>query len=165
MPLRNKIHEKIISPAQISSLVSEWKSKGITMVFTNGCFDILHRGHIELLMQASSFGNKLIIGLNSDQSVRKLKGEGRPYNDEQSRALVLASLIFVDAVVLFDEDTPYNLIASIVPEILVKGGDYKENEVAGADIVKGNGGKVIIVDLLKGYSTTMLGKKIREGNS
>jgi len=165
MPLRNKIHDKIISPAQISEQVSEWKSKGNTIVFTNGCFDILHRGHIELLMQASSFGDKLIVGLNSDQSVRKLKGEERPYNDQQSRALVLASLMFVDAVVLFDEDTPYNLIASIIPEILVKGGDYKENEIAGADIVKENGGKVIIVDLLKGYSTTLLGKRIREENS
>jgi len=116
-------------------------------------------------MQAASLGNRLIIGLNTDHSVRKLKGKGRPYNDEGSRALVLASLLFVDAVVLFNEDTPYQLIDSIVPQILVKGGDYREDEVVGAEIIKSNGGKVIIVDLLKGYSTTLLGKKIREGNS
>jgi D-glycero-beta-D-manno-heptose 1-phosphate adenylyltransferase len=159
-----KVKDKIISATHISGLVSEWRAKGKIIVFTNGCFDILHRGHIELLMQASSFGDKLIIGLNTDNSVRKLKGEGRPYNNEQSRVLVLASLLFVDAVVLFDEETPYNLISKVKPDILVKGGDYEENGIAGADIVKANGGKIIIVDLLEGYSTTLLGKKIREGN-
>ncbi|HOZ30349.1 MAG TPA: D-glycero-beta-D-manno-heptose 1-phosphate adenylyltransferase [Bacteroidales bacterium] len=146
----------------MSDLVENWKSENKTIVFTNGCFDILHKGHIEYLAQAKSLGDKLIIGLNSDKSVKGLKGDQRPVNDQVARALLLASMIFTDAVVIFDEDTPENIIKLYSPDILVKGGDYKSNEIAGADFVINNGGKVKIIPLVEGYSSSNIIKKISD---
>jgi rfaE bifunctional protein nucleotidyltransferase chain/domain len=135
-----------------------FKKKSI--VFTNGCFDILHRGHIEYLSKAADLGDVLVIGLNTDNSVKKLKGPSRPYLDEYTRALTLASLGFVSAVVLFDEETPYELIRRIQPQCLVKGGDYKVEEIVGYDIVKARGGQVITIPLTEGYSSTAILDKI-----
>lgn len=135
----------------------KWKtlrSQGLRVVFTNGCFDILHRGHVEYLAKAADMGDVLVVGLNTDASVRRLKGDGRPVNNEEARALVLASLSFVDAVVLFDEDTPYELIKAIRPDVLVKGADYKVEEIVGYDIVTSYGGKVVTVPLVEGYSSS-----------
>lgn len=134
--------------------VEQWHAQGLKVVFTNGCFDLLHRGHVEYLAKAADKGDVLVVGLNTDASVRRLKGEGRPVNDENARALVLASLSFVDAVMLFGEDTPYELIQTVRPDVLVKGADYKPEEIVGYDIVTSYGGSVETVDLVEGYSTT-----------
>jgi rfaE bifunctional protein nucleotidyltransferase chain/domain len=133
-----------------------WRFQGRKIVFTNGCFDILHKGHVEYLSKARDLGDILIIGLNTDASVSRLKGSGRPVQDQSSRALVLASLRFVEAVVLFDEDTPYNLINALKPDVLVKGGDYTEENIVGADVVKANGGEVVSIPLTEGYSTSRI---------
>ena len=154
------INNKIQTIESIQWWISMWRFKGEKIVFTNGCFDILHRGHIEYLAKAADMGRHLIIGLNTDSSVKKLKGNNRPVQDEISRATILSSLLFVDAVILFDEDTPYELIKSIKPDILVKGSDYKPEEIAGYDIVIGNGGTVETVDLVQGYSTTNILQKL-----
>jgi rfaE bifunctional protein nucleotidyltransferase chain/domain len=138
-----------------------WSEKG-SVVFTNGCFDILHRGHIEYLNQARSLGTYLIVGLNSDSSVKKLKGEDRPINNETDRAFVLSSLKCVDGVIIFTEDTPYNLINSIKPDFLVKGGDWKEDQIVGSDIVKGYGGKVISLKFVDSYSTSDIIERIKK---
>jgi len=138
-----------------------WKFKGLSVVFTNGCFDILHLGHIDYLSKAADHGKILIVGLNSDHSVKRIKGQGRPVNDETSRAMLLASLFFVDLVVIFDEETPYDLIQLVVPDVLVKGGDYKPEEIVGYDIVKVHGGKTLTIDFLDGYSTTSVIEKIK----
>ncbi|MFH0866974.1 MAG: D-glycero-beta-D-manno-heptose 1-phosphate adenylyltransferase [Bacteroidota bacterium] len=140
-----------------------WGFKGFSVVFTNGCFDILHLGHIDYLSKTADQGKILIVGLNTDLSVKKIKGEKRPLNNEATRAAVLASLFFVDAVVLFDEDTPYNLIKTISPDVLVKGSDYKAEEIVGYDIVASYGGKTVTIDFLDGYSTTSLIEKIKSG--
>ncbi len=132
------------------------------IVFTNGCFDILHKGHVEYLAKAANLGDKLIIGLNSDHSVKRLKGPGRPLNDQDTRSFILAALFFVDHVVIFDEDTPYELIKLIQPDILVKGGDYIPEEIVGYDIVKSRGGEIITIELVKDVSTTNIIKKIRD---
>ena len=132
------------------------------LVFTNGCFDILHRGHIEYLQQAKSLGDYLVIGLNSDSSVKRLKGESRPVNKEGDRAFVLDSLKIVDAVVIFTEDTPYRIIKEIIPDLLVKGGDWKEDDIVGSDIVKENGGKVLSLKFVENYSTTDTINKLRK---
>jgi rfaE bifunctional protein nucleotidyltransferase chain/domain len=137
-----------------------WRLKDKKIVFTNGCFDLLHLGHIEYLAKASELGGALIIGLNSDISVRKIKGRHRPINDEHARSMVLASLSFVDAVVLFNEETPYELIKTIQPDILVKGKDYKVEGISGHDIVLANGGEIMTVDLTEGYSTTKIEERI-----
>ena len=147
---------KIFDRALLGNRVAMWRFLNNKIVFTNGCFDILHRGHIEYLSQARDKGAVLIIGLNSDASVKRIKGEGRPVQDEMTRALVLASLRIVDAVVLFDEDTPYELIKFVQPDVLVKGGDYTEETIVGADIVKANGGEVAIIPLVEGYSTSAI---------
>ncbi|MCU0370465.1 MAG: D-glycero-beta-D-manno-heptose 1-phosphate adenylyltransferase [Bacteroidales bacterium] len=147
---------KIMDRALLGNRIAMWKFLNQKIVFTNGCFDILHRGHIEYLSQARDNGNVLVIGLNSDASVRRIKGKGRPVQDEMTRALVLASLRFVDAVVLFDEDTPYELIKSIQPDVLVKGGDYTEETIVGADLVRANGGEVVVIPLVEGYSTSRI---------
>ncbi len=132
------------------------------IVFTNGVFDILHKGHIEYLSKAADLGNVLIVGLNTDGSVKKLgKGKNRPIQDESSRAIILAALRFVDYVILFDEETPYELIKTVKPDILVKGSDYKPEEIVGYDIVKENNGQIVTIDFLEGYSTTLIEKKIR----
>ena len=148
------IKNKMLSREALETKLAEWRSAGETIVFTNGCFDILHRGHVEYLAQAADLGDKLIIGLNTDASVKRLKGESRPVNDEKSRALLLSALQFVDVVVFFDEDTPYELIKQLQPDILVKGNDYKPEEIVGYDIVTAKGGKVLTIDLVEGFSTT-----------
>ena len=162
------IKNKIINTSHLSPLTSHlhlWKD--MKVVFTNGCFDILHRGHVEYLAKAADMGDVLVVGLNTDASVRRLKGEGRPVNNEEARALVLASLSFVDAVVLFDEDTPYELIKAIRPDVLVKGADYKVEEIVGYDVVTSYGGKVVTVPLVEGFSTTAVlnGAVFRSPNS
>ena len=155
--IKNKIAR---TQEEASRTLSLWRFKDEKIVFTNGCFDILHRGHIEYLAQAANIGTKLIIGLNSDASVKRLKGENRPVNDENARALALASLIFVDEVILFDSDTPYDLIDYVQPDVLVKGGDYNPEEIVGYDIVKAKNGKIITIDFVEGYSTTSILNKI-----
>ena len=140
--------------------LSTWRSQGLRIVFTNGCFDILHRGHVEYLAQAADKGDVLVVGLNTDASVRRLKGDGRPVNDQEARAMVLASLSFVDAVVLFDEDTPYELIKAVHPDVLVKGADYKVEEIVGHDLVTSYGGLVETIPLVEGYSSTAIKVKI-----
>jgi len=154
------IRKKIFESEQLARQLSVWRFLLQKTVFTNGCFDILHRGHIEYLAKAADYGDILIIGLNTDSSARRLKGPSRPVQDQNTRALILASLHFVDAIILFDEDTPYKLIEMIQPDILVKGGDYKPEDIAGQDLVKARGGKIITIDLVKGNSTTGIIKKI-----
>lgn len=142
--------------------INMWKAAGKKIVFTNGCFDILHHGHLDLLARAADFGNILIVALNSDASVKKLKGEERPVNHEEDRLFQIASLLCVDAVCLFDEDTPEQLIQKITPDVLVKGGDYDINTIVGASHVMNNGGKVEIVPFVQGYSTTGLIANIKK---
>jgi rfaE bifunctional protein nucleotidyltransferase chain/domain len=142
-------------------IVDEWKQKDLIIVFTNGCFDILHVGHVDYLEKARKQGDKLIIGLNTDASVRKIKGPNRPINDEESRARLLAALAFVDLVIPFEESTPLELIEAIVPDILVKGNDYDIKNIVGAKFVMENGGKVITLDLIQGVSTTNIINKIK----
>lgn len=156
----NSIPKKIYDLPALVKQVSIWRFLNKKIVFTNGCFDILHEGHIYSLSQAASFGDILIIGVNSDASVKKLKGESRPVNNEHSRSLILASLTIADAVTIFSEDTPLELIKAIMPDVLVKGGDYKVEQIAGAKEVMTNGGEVKIVPLLEGFSTTGLIDKI-----
>lgn len=139
----------------------QWRLLGKTIVFTNGCFDILHAGHIASLTEAAQYGDILVIGLNADASIKGLKGPNRPVNDEKARALLLASLIMVDAVVLFSELTPLELILTIKPDILVKGGDYKIEDIAGAREVISWGGKVIINPIVEGFSTSSIINKIQ----
>jgi len=150
------ISKKIYTLQTLIEKVKDWKKQGKKVVFTNGVFDLLHKGHIFSLSQAAKEGDKLIIGLNSDSSVKKLKGETRPINDQDARALLLAAFTMIDAVVIFEEDTPLNLITSILPDVLVKGGDYTVDEIAGAKEVIDNGGKVVINPILDGYSTTAI---------
>ena len=145
---------KIIDLTELQHQVKRWRLQNKKIVFTNGVFDILHEGHIVSLSEAASFGHILIVGVNADESVKRLKGPGRPLMNEYSRALLLASLVITDAVILFREDTPLNLISSILPDVLVKGGDYKPEDIAGAKEVLANGGEVKIVPLLEGFSTT-----------
>jgi len=137
-----------------------WRFKEEKIVFTNGCFDIVHRGHLEYLAEASNLGHKLVMGLNTDASVQRLKGPNRPINDEYSRALLLASLGFIDMVVFFDEETPYDLIKFVQPDYLVKGSDYNAEDIVGYDIVKAKGGEIITLDFIEGFSSTGIIKKI-----
>jgi len=155
-----RIKIKIHSWESIRKQVSIWRFKGKKIVFTNGCFDILHRGHIEYLSRSRDLGGILIVGLNSDLSVKRIKGRHRPINDEASRSLVLASLAVVDAVIMFDQDTPYDLIRHIEPDILVKGKDYEPEGIAGYDIVVATGGEIVTIELTPGYSTTSIEEKI-----
>ncbi|HNR53912.1 MAG TPA: D-glycero-beta-D-manno-heptose 1-phosphate adenylyltransferase [Flavobacteriales bacterium] len=155
---------RVLDLVQVQRAVNIWRMKGDRIVFTNGCFDILHRGHVEYLQEAAALGDRLIIGVNSDDSVRRLgKATDRPYNDQDSRAKVLAGLRLVDAVVIFDQDTPLELIQAIGPDVLVKGGDWTEDKIVGADIVKARGGEVRSLKLVDGFSTTALVEKIRHG--
>ena len=156
------IEKKIAYTAkEAENTLSLWRFKDDKIVFTNGCFDILHKGHIEYLATAASLGTKLVIGLNTDASVKRLKGDSRPVNDENARALLLASLVFVDKVILFDTDTPRDLIDFVQPDVLVKGGDYKPEEIVGYDIVKAKGGEIVTLDFVEGYSTTSLIEKMK----
>jgi rfaE bifunctional protein nucleotidyltransferase chain/domain len=160
----NKITSKIQDWKTAEQTVKNWQEKGETVIFTNGCFDILHYGHLHYLAAAADLGNRLIIGLNSEDSVKRLKGEHRPINDDLTRQFTLASLEFVDLVVVFEEDTPFELIKILVPNILVKGGDYEIHQIVGADIVIKNGGKVESLPFVKGYSTTNIEDKIKRSN-
>ncbi len=157
----SKIRNKIITTDDYLAINHKDTFKNKKIVFTNGCFDLVHRGHIEYLSQASDKGDILIVGINTDASVQKLKGKHRPIVDEYARALIIASLLFVDFVILFNEETPYNLIQAIQPNILIKGSDYKEDDIIGADIVKANNGQVITIDLTPNYSTSTIEKKIK----
>ena len=158
----NKINSKIFSLDDLKNQVNAWKQAGEEVVFTNGCFDIIHRGHIEVLAQTADLGDRLIIGLNSDTSIQKLKGKNRPIIEEQSRAILLASLEFVDAVVIFSEDTPINLISTLLPDVLAKGGDYEIETIVGHEIVQQNGGKVKLVPFVDGFSSTTIIDKIKK---
>ena len=140
------------------------KDEGKKLVFTNGCFDIIHRGHIEYLIQAKSLGDYLIVAINSDESVRKIKGNSRPINNEEDRMYVLENLKPVDFVIIFKEDTPYEIIKNIMPDILVKGGDWKVDDIVGSDIVNANGGKTLSLKYVKDYSTTNVIRKLNELN-
>ena len=157
----NSILNKILTLPDLQKKVAQWRVLGKTIAFTNGCFDILHAGHIASLNEAAKHGDFLIVGLNADASIKGLKGPDRPVNDENARALLLASLVMVDAVVLFSEPTPLELILSIKPDALVKGGDYKVEDIAGAKEVIGWGGQVIINPIVKGFSTTSIINKIQ----
>ncbi|MDE5419253.1 D-glycero-beta-D-manno-heptose 1-phosphate adenylyltransferase [Labilibaculum sp. DW002] len=155
------IKNKIFSNKEDAyKLLQTWRFKEEKIVFTNGCFDIVHRGHLEYLAEASNLGHKLVMGLNTDASVQRLKGPNRPINDEYSRALLLASLGFIDMVVFFDEETPYDLIKFIQPDILVKGSDYNAEDIVGYDIVKAKGGEIITLDFIEGFSSTGIINKI-----
>ena len=154
MPLISKVREKIITTDNLVLKVSQWKKNKMKVAFTNGCFDILHLGHLEILTKSKEFGDRLIVAVNSDASVRKLKGKERPINDFQSRSNMLASFSFVDYVVEFSDDTPKKLIQIIKPDFLIKGGDYKKKNIVGNDIVSSYGGETIIIPLIDGLSST-----------
>jgi rfaE bifunctional protein nucleotidyltransferase chain/domain len=154
--------DKISDLPTLKGKVSAWQSGGKKVVFTNGVFDLLHIGHITYMAKASELGDKLIIGLNSDSSVKRIKGDDRPVNDQDSRAALLAALFFVDAIVLFEEDTPLNLISALLPDILVKGADYAVENIVGAKEVIANGGEVKTIDFVEGYSSTSIIQKIRK---
>lgn len=153
----SKIHTALSLPA----LLKEWRNANEKIVFTNGCFDLLHRGHTDYLAKAADCGTRLIIGVNTDASVSRLKGPSRPIQDEQSRMQILASLACVDAVILFDEETPYELIKTVQPDVLVKGGDYKPEDIVGYDIVTAKGGIVTTIDFVPGFSTSAIEQKIK----
>src|SRR5688572_5386558 len=166
MSAHDMIRAKILSGETLEHAIARWKFFKKKIVFTNGVFDILHLGHVEYLSKAADLGDILIVGVNSDSSTKRLnKGSNRPLNNQEQRTMVLASLSFVNAVIIFDEDTPRDLISKVQPDVLVKGGDYKPEDVAGADIVTAKGGDVRIIELTPGYSTTELEKKIRTGNN
>jgi D-beta-D-heptose 7-phosphate kinase/D-beta-D-heptose 1-phosphate adenosyltransferase len=156
------IPNKIITLTSIILQLNRWRLLGKKIVFTNGVFDILHQGHIASLSEAASYGHILIVGVNADASVKRLKGETRPINSEQSRALVLASLVMIDAVLIFEEDTPLHLITNILPDVLVKGGDYTVEQIVGAKEVIANGGEVKIAPIVEGFSTTRIIEKMRK---
>jgi rfaE bifunctional protein nucleotidyltransferase chain/domain len=156
-----RISEKILSREEIVRQVARWRLSSKRIVFTNGCFDILHAGHLDLLSKAARLGDILIVGLNADASVRRLKGEERPVNDEGFRSQLLSHLQMVDSVVIFEEDTPLELIRSIKPDILVKGGDYLAEDVVGYEDVSAAGGSVEIIPLVEGLSTSALIDRIR----
>jgi len=155
------IRSKIVDATALQKQAVLWRFKNKKIVFTNGCFDILHLGHVDYLAKAADEGDVLVVGVNTDRSTQKLKGEGRPINDEVQRSMVLASLHFVDAVVLFDEDTPYELILTLQPDVLIKGADYDPKKIVGYDVVTSRGGQVKTIDILAGYSTTAIEQKIR----
>ncbi len=162
MKQSSKINERIFLMEHLQSQIKWWKLINKKIAFTNGVFDILHEGHIKVLSQAASFADVLIVGVNSDASVKRLKGNSRPINNQQSRALILASLIMIDAVVIFEEDTPLNLIKKILPDVLIKGGDYTSDTIVGAREVISNGGIIEIIPLEEGFSTTGIIEKMRK---
>ena len=152
---------KIVAKEQAAKIVKNQKERGGKVVFSNGCFDIVHLGHIDYLEKSRALGDFLVLGLNSDDSVKKIKGASRPIADEKSRSHVMAAFEFIDLVVLFEEDTPFELIKYLKPDILVKGNDYNIDNIVGADIVIENGGKVETIELVKGYSTSSIIDKIK----
>ena len=155
------IEKKIFKLDELVRKAAQLRFLGKTIAFTNGIFDIIHQGHIFSLSQAAKEGDFLVIGLNSDASTKRLKGNSRPVNDEQSRAIVLASLLMVDAVVIFEEDTPRELIKKIMPDVLIKGGDYTVDQIAGAKEVIANGGRVVINPIKEGFSTSSIIQRIQ----
>ncbi len=155
------INSKISDLQSLSRLVNAWRVRGDKIVFTNGCFDLLHLGHLSYLAEARALGDKLIVGLNSDASVSKLKGAHRPIHDIKSRAMMLASMECVDGVVVFEEDTPIQLIETLLPDVLVKGGDYELNQIVGHDVVNKAGGVVKTIAFLEGYSSTNIEARIK----
>ena len=164
------VQSKLVSAEDASRIIEGWKLKGQSVVFTNGCFDLLHKGHVTYLAQTASLGNRLVVGLNTDDSVKRQgKGDDRPINNNDARGLVLASLGFVDLVVFFDSDTPLELIEQLKPNVLAKGADYDPNErnktskkyIVGSDVVLANGGEVVAIPLVEGFSTTNLISKVK----
>jgi rfaE bifunctional protein nucleotidyltransferase chain/domain len=164
--MRNNLEQTLLSKINdlqsLKASIAKWQSEGKKIVFTNGVFDLLHIGHITYMAKAAELGDKLVIGLNSDSSVKRIKGEDRPVNDQNSRAALLAALFFVDAIVVFEDDTPINVITTLMPNILVKGADYSIENIVGAKEVIANGGEVKTIDFVEGYSSTSIIKKIRE---
>ena len=160
MKQSRQILSKIFKRDHLERQLKTWALPGKKIVLTNGVFDILHQGHVHLLCEAAALGDILIVAVNSDTSVKRLKGNSRPVNDEHSRALLLASMVMVDAVIIFEEDTPLELIKMILPNVLVKGGDYTAEEIAGAEEIINNGGEVKIIPFLEGFSTTSILKKL-----
>lgn len=156
------LQNKILPLSSLQQQVADWKQQGLTVAFTNGCFDILHAGHIASLAAAAAEGDKLIVALNADASVKGLKGEGRPVNNEEARAVVMAALSMVDAVTIFAEPTPKELIIALRPDVLVKGGDYKVEDIAGASEVQIWGGRVVINPIVDGYSTTSIINRMKK---
>lgn len=154
------IQQKIQSPQSLSDTLAQWRAEGLRIVFTNGCFDLLHYGHLHYLADARDLADKLVVGLNSAHSVRRLKGPHRPINDEPTRTYTLAALQMVDAVVVFEDDTPLELIKLVQPDILVKGGDWLPEQIVGSDIVLAKGGQVLSLPFVTGYSTTNIEQKI-----
>ncbi len=159
------IPSKVYSLPALEQELRRWRVKNKTIAFTNGVFDILHEGHIASLSQAATYADVLIVGVNSDASVKRLKGDSRPVNNENARALVLASLVMTDGIILFEEDTPLDLIKTIMPDVLVKGGDYKIEQIAGSKEVLANGGQVILADIIEGISTTGIIEKMKAGKT
>jgi D-beta-D-heptose 7-phosphate kinase/D-beta-D-heptose 1-phosphate adenosyltransferase len=158
------IPSRIMDLPQLVNTVNAWRVKGLTISFTNGVFDILHEGHIFSLSQAAAEADILVVAINSDASVKRLKGPTRPINNENSRALLMASLVMVDAVVVFEEDTPIEVVKAILPDVMVKGGDYRPEQIAGAREVLANSGRVVINPLIEGLSTTQIIESIRKSN-
>lgn len=158
------LQNKILTLPELQRKIEQWKFLGKTIVFTNGCFDILHAGHIASLTEAAQHGDILVVGLNADSSIKGLKGPYRPVNNEEARAIVLSSLAFIDAVTIFSEPTPLQLILAIKPDVLVKGGDYRMEEIAGASEVLGWGGQVVINPLVEGYSTSAIIERIQNSS-
>lgn len=156
-----RLSTKYMTLDEVQKLRQQWQNEGLKCVFTNGCFDILHEGHVRYLEEARLLGDKLIVGLNGDQSVRRLKGPTRPINFQQSRAMVLSALQSVDAVVIFEEDTPENLIQKLNPEVLVKGGDWRVDQIVGADQVLNRGGQVFSLTFHQGFSTSLIVQKMK----
>ncbi len=157
-----KSASKIVELTNAKTKIKEWQKAGLKVVFTNGCFDLIHLGHVDYLEKARLLGGKLVLGLNTDDSVSRFKGPERPLQDQNSRARVLAAMQFVDLVVFFNEDTPLDLISALVPDILVKGSDYLTENIVGADVVKKAGGEVKTIDFVPGYSTTRIVEKIKK---
>jgi len=163
MQLPQSIHSKIFADREATrTTLAQWAEEGQNIVFTNGCFDILHKGHIDYLYEASKLADRMVIGLNTDASVSRLKGEGRPVNNNEARSLIIAALGFVDMVVFFGEETPKDLIEVIQPDVLTKGSDYIAENIVGYDTVMAKGGEVITIDLTEGFSTTALIERIKK---
>lgn len=163
MSFFSTIESKIQAPEQLTASLAKWRDAGDKIVFTNGCFDILHYGHLHYLSAARDLGDRLVVGLNSAASVRRLKGPTRPINDELTRTHLLAALEMVDVVVVFENDTPLDLIKLVQPDILVKGGDWQPEQIVGSEVVLSRGGKVLSLPFVQGYSTTNIEQKILKG--
>jgi len=160
-PYRTCPGGRIVSRSELPEILEDLRESGLKIVFTNGCFDLLHPGHVKLLEKAKSLGDRLIVALNSDESVRRLKGEGRPINPFAHRSQVIASVCWVDFVTAFEEDTPFEIIREVKPDILVKGGDWSSDRIVGKDLVEKRGGQVYAIEFEEGYSTTSIIDRIR----